>query len=232
MLTIIDSCLSTNSEIDRDAPHGHAIMALTQTAGRGQRGNSWEAMPGQNITLSVMLRPQGLHAANQFAISEAVCLAVADLITEIGIGGVCVKWPNDVYVANGKIAGILIENVIGSGGYITRSIAGIGVNVNQETFVSDAPNPVSIWQLTARKHSIEALAERLLQLILLRLPLRNHNEYRRRLWRGSGIWPWVSAQGEVFEAEIVDVLPDGRLCLSGRPTPYAFKEVKPLGYKN
>lgn len=205
-------------------------MALTQTAGRGQRGNSWEADPGQNITLSIMLRPANLPAARQFEVSEAVCLAVADLLNEIGLPDVKVKWPNDVYVSDRKIAGILIENALGTGGMLSRSIAGIGLNVNQELFRSDAPNPVSIWQLTGRKHDLRTLAVRLIELILARLGRNNHADYRRTLWRGNGEWPWVTAHGETFTAAIADVLPDGRLNLNGRL--FAFKEVKPLGWAN
>ena len=111
MIKTVSECTSTNSAIDRNSPHGDALMAIAQTAGRGQRGNSWEAAPGLNITLSLMLRPRELHASRQFAVSEAVALGVADLLTELGLTGVKVKWPNDVYVANGKIAGILIAQL-------------------------------------------------------------------------------------------------------------------------
>lgn len=230
MLTIIDTCGSTNAELGREAAHGDAVMALTQTAGRGQRGNSWEAEPGKNVTLSVMLRPQGLAAARQFEVSEAVCLAVADVAAELGAADVAVKWPNDVYAGNRKIAGILIENAVGAGGMIARSIAGIGLNVNQTEFRSDAPNPVSLRQLTGREYDIRAVAARMIELILRRIGRDNHAEYRRRLWRGEGEWPWVTAEGETFRGEVEDVLPDGRLKLSGRL--FSFKEVRPLGWAN
>lgn len=230
MLRIIDICGSTNAELGREAAHGEAVMALTQTTGRGQRGNSWEAEPGLNVTLSVMLRPKELPASRQFEVSEAVCLAVADVVAQLGIKDVKVKWPNDVYVGDRKIAGILIENALGAGGMLARSIAGIGLNVNQTEFRSPAPNPVSLRQLTGQTYDIKAIAERMIKLILARLGRDNHKEYRRRLWRGSGVWPWVTAEGETFDAAVEDVLPDGRLCLDGRQ--FAFKEVKPLGYSN
>lgn len=226
MLTLIDSCASTNSAIDREAPHGFALMAREQTAGRGQRGNSWEAEPGRNVTLSLMLRPEGLPAVRQFEVSEAVALGVADAVEELGIGDVRVKWPNDIYVGDRKIAGILIENSL-TGPMIGRSIAGIGLNVNQREFRSDAPNPVSAWQLTGREYDVEAVARRMVGLILGRLGRDNHAEYRRRLWRGEGTWEWLTAAGERFSAAIEDVLPDGCLCLGGR-APFAFKEVAPV----
>lgn len=228
MLTLIDRCESTNSALPRNAAHGDALMALEQTAGRGQRGNSWEAEPRRNITLSLMLRPEGFPAMRQFEVSEAVALGVSDLLQELGVENVAVKWPNDIYVGNRKICGILIENTL-SGNLISRSIAGIGLNVNQQEFRSDAPNPVSLIQLIGREHDLRTLAERMIALILARLNRgNNHDDYRRSLWRGTGEWPWRTPDGQQFTASITDVLPDGRLCLSGRPTPYPFKTVFPI----
>ncbi len=226
-LKLIDSCRSTSSELDRTAPHGFALMAREQTAGRGQRGNSWEAEPGKNITLSVMLRPDNLPALRQFEISEAVALGVADTVESLGIEGVAVKWPNDIYVGDRKIAGILIENSI-RGANIAYSVAGIGLNVNQTEFRSDAPNPVSIAQLTGRSYDLVELASAMVSRILDRLGRVNHAEYRRRLWRGTGLWRWTTPDGNEFEAEIVDVAPDGMLTLSGCPRPFAFKQLSPL----
>lgn len=227
MLKQIDRCASTNSGIDRSAPHGFALMAREQTAGRGQRGNFWEAEPGMNITLSVMLRPDNLPAIRQFEISEAVALAVADTVEASGIKGVAVKWPNDIYVGDRKIAGILIENSI-RGANIAYSIAGIGLNVNQTVFRSDAPNPISISLLTGKTYDLGEMAAAMVRRILDRLGRDNHPEYRRRLWRGSGQWPWVTPDGRRFQAEIIDVDTTGLLSLSGQPRPFAFKEVAPV----
>lgn len=226
MLKIINSCASTNSEMQSDANHGDALMAIEQTAGRGQRGNSWEAEPGRNITLSLMLRPDNLPATRQFEVSEAVALGVADLLDGLGIDNVKVKWPNDIYVGNNKICGILIENTL-AGTMIVRSIAGIGLNVNQTVFRSDAPNPISLKQITGHYYDIAALAAQMIDCILSRLGHDNHAQYRSRLWRGQGEWSWRTASGETFRAAISDVLSDGRLILSGRPTPYPFKSVFP-----
>lgn len=235
-LEIVGECPSTNSAIDPRAPHGHALMALSQSAGRGQRGNSWEAAPGLNITLSLMIRPSGpIEAARQFVLSEAVALGVADLLDSLGAPEVSVKWPNDIYAGGDrKICGILIENSL-RGRLIERSIAGVGLNVNQLTFLSDAPNPVSLSQLTGLTYELEPLARRLVSAILDRLERGdNHADYCRRLWRGSGIHLWTSrrpdeaAGGNPFSASVEEVLPDGRLRLSGGREPYAFKEVSPV----
>ncbi len=138
-----------------DAPHGYVLMAREQTAGRGQRGNSWEAAPGMNVTMSVMLRPQGLPAAAQFAISEAVAMGVVDLLDSLGVDGARVKWPNDIYVGDRKVCGILIENSL-CGTIVGRSVAGVGLNVNQREFVGGAPNPVSLRQLLGRDLDVES----------------------------------------------------------------------------
>lgn len=233
-MTIIEECTSTNALIDRAAAHGEALLARVQTSGRGQRGNTWEAEPYKNISMSIMLRPQCLPASRQFELSEAVALGVADLLDSLEISEVKVKWPNDVYVGDGKICGILIENSL-SGTFIGRSIAGIGLNVNQTEFLSSAPNPLSLKQLTGLDYDVCELAERLVGCVLARLERRadeNHAEYRSRLWRGEGEWPWQTAEGESFVAHIEDVLPTGHLVLSGCGKPFAFKEVKPLGFAN
>lgn len=225
---IIDECASTNAAIRRDAPHGYALMALRQTAGRGQRGNTWEAEPGKNITLSLMLRPRDLDASRQFEVSEAVALGILNLLRELGIDGVSVKWPNDIYVNDRKICGILIENAL-SGRQIARSIAGIGLNVNQTEFRSDAPNPVSISQLTGREYPIIELAEAMVAKILARLDRGdNHTDYLDNLWRRSGEHLWQTPDGTRFHAAIEGVDSDGHLRLTGRPTPFAFKEVSPV----
>ena len=230
-MRIIEECESTNAALDRTAAHGEALLALTQTAGRGQRGNTWEAAPRQNITMSIMLRPEALPVSRQFEVSEAVALGVVDLLDELGIDGAKVKWPNDIYVGDKKICGILIENSL-SGKMIARSIAGIGLNVNQTEFLSGAPNPVSLSQLTGRGYDVCEVAARLAECVLNRFGRDNHAEYRRRLWRGEGQWAWQTATGEEFTAEIVEVMADGRLVLSGRTEAFSFKEVKPAGFAN
>ncbi len=90
------------------------VAAHSQTAGRGQRGNSWESEPGRNICATLFHRPAGVPARVQFAVSEATALGVADMLAHYGIEA-RVKWPNDVYVGDRKICGILIENAVAGG---------------------------------------------------------------------------------------------------------------------
>lgn len=228
---------STNSAMDADAPHGTVVSAYSQTAGRGQRGNSWESAPGLNATFSIMLRPRNMRPDEQFAVSEAVALGVADVVERyVGPDSVAVKWPNDVYVGNLKICGILIENSI-VGQELASCVAGIGLNVNQERFVSDAPNPVSLFQLTGRRYDVGAIVDEVSEAILNRFSRCRelHNEYLGRLWRRSGLYLWEEPGGEPFEASIADVAMTGHLTLrlaDGTLRRYSFKEVRPVGYKN
>ena len=239
----VDNTLSTNTlmaETDRATPLPHAtvIAARQQTAGRGQRGNSWEAAPGKNITMSMMLRPKGVCAAEQFAISEAVASGVARAIERAMDNRVkiTVKWPNDIYAGDMKICGILIENSL-AGTTITRSIAGIGINVNQTEWLSDAPNPVSMAQLTGATYPIEQLISSVTSEIESLIPLTStpegrtklHTLYMERLWRRSGYHLWQEPQSaEPFPARIAHIALTGHLTLEtaeGLRRTYAFKEI-------
>ena len=224
---------STNSELARRAdalPHGAVVLTHRQTAGRGQRGNSWEAEPGKNLTFSRLLRPEGVEAARQFEVSEAVALGVARVLArELPDDEVSVKWPNDIYVGDRKICGILIENVV-SGRSLSRSIAGIGVNVNQLEFRSDAPNPVSLARLTGREYDLERLLFDIRDEILMLLSSGGcHDEFLGRLYRRTGLWPFRDCvRGVDMMASIVDVAPSGIITLrdsDGVDREYAFKEV-------
>lgn len=209
-------------------------FAVSQTAGRGQRGNSWESEPGKNLTASALLFPSGVEPARQFMISEAVSLAVVDFLEAIGIRAM-VKWPNDIYVADSKICGILIEHSV-MPREILYTIAGVGINLNQRCFLSDAPNPVSVWQLTGQECDVEQAAHALAMCISRRMAMTQsaaslHEEYMGRLWRGDGrMYPFFDRiTGKKITARIAGVAPDGTLTLltdAGESRSYAFKEIE------
>lgn len=244
-LTIIEEAASTNSlaanmAAERDG--AFALMARRQTAGRGQRGNTWEAAPGQNVTMSVCCRFDNVAAAEQFVILQSVAVALVETLRrnmpEVASGRIAVKWPNDIYVDDRKLCGVLIENSL-SGTAITRSVIGIGLNVNQTEFVSDAPNPVSMRGVTAgRSYEVDDIARQLCDAIERAsaefLADRRYDELRRRytsmLWRGEGFHPYVDvATGRRFEARITNIAPSGHITLTerdGRHHVYAFKEVQ------
>lgn len=237
----VDTTPSTNTLLASMADTVEAPTMLytrCQSAGRGQRGNSWEAEPGANITCSVLLRPRSIEAARQFVVSEAVALAAASVVQNLLPGyDVTVKWPNDIYVDNRKVCGILIENAI-NGTSIIRSIAGIGLNVNQQTFASSAPNPVSIYQLTGMSQPLQPILAELAKAVEHYINLAEadpdevHTAYRSSLWRGEGIHLWRdTATDRTFRASVIDILSEGPVVMRtirGKTLTFAFKEVAPV----
>lgn len=210
------------------------VSTERQTGGRGQRGNTWEAEPGKNLTFSILFKPEGVAPAKQFFISEAVCLGVVDVLRRYipAAEEVKVKWPNDVYVGDKKICGILIEHSLESATEIRHTIAGIGVNVNQERFLSPAPNPVSIRNITGEAAELQPLLEEFVEAVFANLeeePERLHRRYLATLWRGQGEHPFATPDGQAFLASIADIDPAGVLTLShtdGSQTKHLFKEVQ------
>lgn len=146
---------STNSEMLRQLEakemleEGTVFWTTRQTAGRGQVGNSWESEADKNISFSILFHPAWLSPAGQFALSEAAALGIAETLDEY-FPGFEIKWPNDIYHDDRKIAGMLIENRI-VGNRLQDSVIGIGININQMEFLSSAPNPVSLRQLILEK---------------------------------------------------------------------------------
>jgi BirA family biotin operon repressor/biotin-[acetyl-CoA-carboxylase] ligase len=131
------------------------VVADYQTAGRGCGTNRWESERGRNLLFSLLIRPHGLSANRQFHLSMAISLAISETLGQ-HVGDVSIKWPNDIYWRDGKIAGILIEHTL-QGALIKDSIIGVGLNVNQREFRSDAPNPVSLWQISGQETNREEL---------------------------------------------------------------------------
>ncbi|MDR2682866.1 MAG: biotin--[acetyl-CoA-carboxylase] ligase [Dysgonamonadaceae bacterium] len=214
---------------------GALVAAETQTAGRGQAGTFWEAEPGKNLTCSLVLYPAFLSSQQSFLLSEVVALGVKDTLdaAAASLAPFAIKWPNDIYYENRKIAGILIENDW-MNGQITRSIVGIGVNVNQEVFTSDAPHPVSLKQLLGTSVPLDELLEQMHQRILQGYQKLKDGAfepvvtaYHDALYRKTGFHSYQDVHG-VFRAQIQSVSADGRLHLTtdaGEARSYAFKEV-------
>ena len=201
------------------------VWADYQTAGRGQGSNHWESERGKNLTFSMLIHPQGIPANRQFSISMAVSLAICEALGQ-HIGDLSIKWPNDIYWRNGKICGILIENTL-HGTMIRDSIIGVGLNVNQRTFQSDAPNPVSLWQICEYETDCELLLKGILRSFEKYLGQDVKEQYISMLYRRRGFHPYADQKG-AFMAEIVDVEDDGHLLLrddNGLQRRYAFKEV-------
>ena len=228
----IDETDSTNSWLrkrlaaDERSDANLVVWAEYQTAGRGCGTNRWESERGENLTFSMLIHPKELPAMQQFHISMAISLAICEAIGKY-IGDVSIKWPNDIYWRNGKIGGILIENTL-KGNIIMESIIGIGLNVNQRVFKSDAPNPVSMWQICEHETDREALLKEILEAFERILDSKIREQYLSKLYRRKGYHPYADKDG-AFMAEIVTVEDDGQLVLhddNGKERRYAFKEVQ------
>ena len=229
--------VSTNDYIkvllaERLLAEGSIVVAEYQTGGRGQLGNVWESEAGKNLLFSVVLYPDCIQANQQFVISQMAALSVCRTLSEY-TDDVSVKWPNDIYWKDKKICGMLIENdIIGS--TISKSIIGIGLNINQEVFTGDAPNPVSLKQITGQAYSLDDMLHNFrrhfygMYLQLLQDKADDiRNEYRTMLYRGEGVFKYKDAAGE-FNATIADIEPMGHLVLQLTDDTfrrYAFKEV-------
>jgi BirA family biotin operon repressor/biotin-[acetyl-CoA-carboxylase] ligase len=237
-IIIVKSAASTNDLLKRKMEEefleeGTTIAAEAQTAGKGQRGNSWESEPNKNLTFSTLFYPTFLPPNEQFLLSKAIALGVIDALSEY-IEDVKIKWPNDIYFGDGKLAGILIENEL-KGEQYASAIAGIGLNVNQEKFLSNAPNPLSMKNITGTDYPLDVLLHRLVESVMTRYESlkdgdgeRISEEYFSKLYRHTGFYQYKDKTG-AFYAKIVLVENSGFLHLqtdTGEVRKYAFKEVQ------
>ncbi len=222
----IDETDSTNRWLREQGGEDDVVVwADYQTAGRGQGKNTWESERGKNLLFSMLLHPRNIPANRQFAISMQVSLAICEALGE-RIGDLSIKWPNDIYWRNAKICGILIENRL-KGNHICDSIVGVGLNVNQRQFHSDAPNPVSLWQICEQTTDREQLLNDILKALDRYWDKDVKAQYLSMLYRHKGFHPYADKDG-AFMAEIMDVEDDGHLLLRDEESKvrrYAFKEV-------
>ncbi|RZK17300.1 MAG: biotin--[acetyl-CoA-carboxylase] ligase [Hymenobacter sp.] len=242
-LVWLPACPSTNSvaqQLQREnrASEGCTVITGHQTAGRGQRGNQWEAAANENLTLSVVWHPTFLAATEQFSLSQAVALAALDWARRwLGASGetsLRVKWPNDLYAGNQKLGGILIENTL-SGSKIQSSVVGIGLNVNQSDF--PIPTATSLSLLTGRHYDLAKAAARLLECLEARyLQLRAgrisqlRQDYLAALYRYQQPHQFL-IDGQPTMGEIVGVEPDGHLAVQlagGNIRLFGLQEIRYL----
>lgn len=236
----VEETNSTNNYLqalcdERKVEEFTTVVADFQTSGRGQRGNSWESEPGENLLFSFVVFPEFLEARRQFLLSQIVSLAIKEELDNY-VADISIKWPNDIYWREKKICGMLIENDL-MGRYISQSIAGIGININQKAFYSPAPNPVSLRQITGKEYDIfEILGNVMVRVQSFYKLLREDDttiiatRYEKSLFRKEGMHRYRDANGE-FLARILSVEPEGKLILEDemqRKRGYMFKEVEYL----
>ena len=232
----LDETTSTNDFLKRQSmPDGIEMLVATarhQTAGRGQGTNKWESENGKNLLFSLLVQPTMVPIAQQFVLSMAGALALKEALCHYA-EGFSLKWPNDIYWQDRKISGTLIETSV-SGHTLSRCIFGSGVNINQQHFHSDAPNPVSLCHIVGHETPIEEVLHAVLvafakyyKMVIEGRYAEVQELYHASLYRRDGWHKYRDTDGN-FMAHIDRVGLDGRLHLSltdGSQRSYAFKEV-------
>ncbi|MDB5134817.1 MAG: biotin--[acetyl-CoA-carboxylase] ligase [Mucilaginibacter sp.] len=214
-------------------PDGTVIMAESQYAGRGQQQNRWHSEAGKNLTFSLLLRPVFLPVMQQFDLTRAISLGIINALEPLLDDKLKIKWPNDIYYADGKLGGILIENMV-QGSQIKNSVIGIGLNVNQESFALEVPNAVSLKQILHIDYDLKALLSEIcknieaayLNLKAGRFELVRKAYLERLYWLNED--KMYKANGEVFSGIIKDVKETGLLVVNhgSGTSEYNQKEIE------
>lgn len=214
--------------------HGDVLRARDQSDGIGQSGNRWESEKNKNLTFSFYIEPKFIEASEVFLLNKIIALAVSDYLGEIQIAKVKIKWPNDIYVGDKKIAGMLTHNSF-LGDKLEYSIVGLGLNINQTKFISEAPNPISLKQISGNSYNLENELARLLDCIKKRYTqLENNNrplldaEYLSRLYGINEQRNYSDREGK-FSGRIKGIDSYGRLLVekaNQHVTTYDVKEIE------
>jgi len=212
---------------------GTVIMAEGQYAGRGQQQNKWHSEPGKNLTFSLLLKPTFLSLANQFDLTRAISIGVIKALEPLLGGHLKIKWPNDIYYADRKLGGILIENIV-QGDQIKNSVIGIGLNINQVNFPGYVPNPVSLKQILHTDYDLHLLLSEICKNIeAAYLNLKAGKlEHIRKAYLERLYWLNVDksfkANGLAFNGIIKGVKPNGLLLIQTETNEveYNLKEIE------
>jgi len=219
--------------ISKEKPQeGTVIVAGEQRKGKGHGANIWQSQRGKNLLFSIILYPDFISATTQFLLSKVISLGIYDYLCGY-ISDVSIKWPNDIYVDDRKIAGIRIENDL-LGAFVKNSIVGIGLNMNQENFPKGIPNPVSLTQmiekqLVLRDEMIKVcrFLDKRYKMLAKGMVDKIRRDYHNTLFRLNEM-AWYQNNASKFRAKIIGVSDYGQLILenqSGKTLEYNFKEV-------
>lgn len=234
----LDEVDSTNNFLTskypgRTLPEGSIVIASAQKKGRGQGQNKWHSEAGKNVTCSFVLYPEFLEPSKQFYISKTLSLAVADLVG-LYTDKVSIKWPNDIYVNDKKIAGLLIENTLERNS-IKVSVLGIGININQTVFPPTLPNPTSLAKLTKGKYDLEEILESLMEIMEYRYSMLKNGEfdvidenYLNLLYRYKKL-ALFDVNGKRIAGSIEGVEPTGELIFKNEKSEiirFGYKEIE------
>ncbi len=210
------------------------VSADMQTAGKGMGSNSWESEVGKNLTFSLALDVSFLPAEKQFLLSEAVPLGIVEVLDKLlPVEKLSIKWPNDIYYGNRKLAGILINSTI-KANMMDISIIGIGLNVNQMQFQDWPTHPVSLKLITGKDFELQPFLEQIAEHIIIKVeqlkadPTTIEQDYLKRLFRYR-TWADYEVGGKFLRLLMTGIDPFGRLQLvDEQQTFYTFdiKEIK------
>jgi len=224
-LVILKEVASTNNYLkdllsnSKPVADGTVIMAESQFAGRGQQTNRWHSEAGKNLTFSLLLKPAFLALQQQFDLTRVISLGVVTGLQQATGLPVQVKWPNDIYYGDKKLGGILIENMV-QGSIIKNAVIGIGLNINQESFPPEVPNPTSVKQILQKDYDLHALLSQICGCIeawYLKLKASRLDEIREQ-YLANLYWlnqerEFLSDKGEKFTGAITAVRNNGFLVL-------------------
>jgi len=215
-------------------PDGTIVVAEDQEKGRGQRGNGWVARKGQSLTFSIYKRLGQLKVENQFVLSMAVALALAEGLDKLGVPKIKIKWPNDIMSADKKIGGILIENIL-EGSNIKQSIIGIGINVNETDF-TQLPQASSLRLQIGEKQDLERVFSYLTDSLVYILGKLSDQDfmklrllYEDRLFQKDKISVFENTQGARFNGIIKGISDSGEIMIeteNAASEQYRLKEIK------
>tara|TARA_B110000902_G_C14293315_1_gene582021 strand:+ start:3545 stop:4291 length:747 start_codon:yes stop_codon:yes gene_type:complete len=220
------------SLVARKLPEGTLVLADHQTEGKGQFGAIWSSEPSSSLTFSILLKPIFLPISNTYDISICIALAIHDCLNELR-PGFKIKWPNDIYFENKKVAGILIENQIHKSS-CEHSVVGIGLNVNQTEFFK-LPKATSLKQIIGVNFPVQNLLDRLCETIEARYLQLRANMYPSLLKSYLEHMYWFNeihtfqTDDLQFNASIIGVLRNGRLLLKfsdGSKRDFEIKELQ------
>jgi len=224
------NALSWEMNREKSLTEGFVVYTDFQTEGKGQPGNSWESAITKNLLFSMVIHPLQVPVTQVFLISQLVSVALKTTLDEY-TADITVKWPNDIYWKDLKLGGILIENSL-QGNKIKTVVIGIGLNVNQKSFESDAPNPVSLLQITGkstnRKQLLQNIQMNILSLYNSLDTKKIRTKYAESMYRMDGFHLY-KAENETFSGKITGVMPDGQLVVetaNGEQKGFYFKEVQ------
>lgn len=239
LIKYLPSCHSTNDfavqmiQSENIVFEGTVIITDNQTAGRGQRGNTWEASSGENLTFSLILKPNFLKASDQFQLNVAISMGVFDFLSEFLDEDLSVKWSNDIYYGDQKMGGILIENSL-QGYQIGHSVIGIGLNINQTDF--NNLRATSLRKITKNplNYDLSEMLEKLVEKLEKNYLKIKNNEYESlkikylaNLFRFQK-YHYFKTNGQQFLGKIVGIDETGKLGIEteGNVIYFDFKAVE------